>query len=978
VRTPDHLREASLQKIIKDYLINQNEYIEGFNQNYSQNYAFDMKYLFEFLEKTQQKTLNRLRKKYGSNYREEIIKELDNQLSYKKIVYILKNGLDIYGENLKLVYFKPKNRLNTRTYNLYKQNIFSITEELNHFDKKRIDLVLFINGLPVTTMELKNNYTNQDYEDAIEQYKRDRSPNEKLFRPKERTIVNFALDNKEIYMTTELKDENTFFLPFNRGKGKGKNKGKGNPEVANKQNTYYLWEEILQKDTLLKIINEYVFIDSQGGKENQIFPRYHQLEVVENLINEVKENKTGDTYLIQHSTGSGKTYSISWLSLKLSMLHDKWNNTIFDGVIVLSDRLVLDKQLQNTINEINFKDGFVKPIENDSRELADAINNNTKIIITTIQKFRFILDQVTNTKDKKYAIIIDEAHSSTTGKSMLAVKETLNTDIEGNNEEIPSDEDLINREIGKLQDLSNLSIFGFTATPKPETLKIFGTKNENNRKEPFHVYSMKQAIEEGFILDVLQNYITYQSYFHINKRIENNNNFEVDKYSGKKEIMKKVKRNDRHIRLKTEIVVEHFKNKIKPLLNGKAKAMLITSSRKEAVKYHIAFKKYMKRKGYKDLGILVAFTGKIKSDQKNFTENKLNGFKDTQTEDKFDTSDYKILIAANKFQTGFNQPKLCAMYVDKRIRGANAVQTLSRLNRTYKGKEEPFVLDFINDPQDIQDAFETYYTATKINTENFSPNDIYKLYYQVLDRKLGIITEENIKKYAEVFYNQDDKEKAFANGLVYLEEAVEKIEELNKVNRNDYINRLKKFNKMYNLLLQITSIKDQKLHNLYIYNKYILYRVEKDKKEKVEINGITLDYIEVVNRGEEDFDLDDKGKEMNLSLNVETNKSEARKEKIEKIIEELNYQYQLEDEEKNNVRTFHEKLSNNEELKRKGKNNDYNDWKEIYEEEFNQLLLDYYSKEEFEEFINKIFEDDSLKRKLKEELSRDIYIKINE
>jgi type I restriction enzyme R subunit len=489
---------------------------------------------------------------------------------------------------------------------------------------------------------------------------------------------------------------------------------------------------------------------------------------------------------------------------------------------------------------------------------------------------------------------------------------------------------------------------------------------------------MKQAIEEGFILDVLQNYITYQSYFHINKRIENNNNFEVDKYSGKKEIMKKVKRNDRQIRLKTEIVVEHFKNKIKPLLNGKAKAMLITSSRKEAVKYHIAFKKYMKRKGYKDLGILVAFTGKIKSDQKNFTENKLNGFKDTQTEDKFDTSDYKILIAANKFQTGFNQPKLCAMYVDKRIRGANAVQTLSRLNRTYKGKEEPFVLDFINDPQDIQDAFETYYTATKINTENFSPNDIYKLYYQVLDRKLGIITEENIKKYAEVFYNQDDKEKAFANGLVYLEEAVEKIEELNKVNRNDYINRLKKFNKMYNLLLQITSIKDQKLHNLYIYNKYILYRVEKDKKEKVEINGITLDYIEVVNRGEEDFDLDDKGKEMNLSLNVETNKSEARKEKIEKIIEELNYQYQLEDEEKNNVRTFHEKLSNNEELKRKGKNNDYNDWKEIYEEEFNQLLLDYYSKEEFEEFINKIFEDDSLKRKLKEELSRDIYIKINE
>ncbi|MFW5890692.1 MAG: type I restriction endonuclease subunit R [bacterium] len=977
MRTPDHLRESSLQNVIKSYLIEQNGYIEGFNKNYHQKYAFDTKLLFEFLENTQQKTLNRLRKKYGSNYKNEILKELDKWLRDYKIVEVLKRGIRLYGEQLNLVYFKPKNKLNRKTYDLYKQNIFSVTEELNHFDKKRIDLVIFINGLPIITMELKNNYTNQDYEDAIKQYKQDRSPTEKLFRPKERTIVNFALDNQEIYMATELKNEETYFLPFNRGKGIGKNKGKGNPEVKDKQNTFYLWEEILQKDVLLKIINQYVFVDESGNNSTQIFPRYHQLEVVENLINDVKKNKSGETYLIQHSTGSGKTYSITWLALKLSTVHDNFNNTIFDGVIVLSDRLVLDKQLQDTIAQISFKNGFVKPIENNSNELAEAINNNTKIIVTTIQKFRFILEQVKDTKNKKYAIIIDEAHSSTTGKSMLAVKESLNTDIEGENNLIPDTEDKINEEIAKIQDLSNLSFFGFTATPKPETLKIFGTKTDKDRREPFHVYSMKQAIQEGFILDVLQNYITYQSYFHINKRIENNSNFKVDKYSGKKEIMKKVKRNDEHIRQKTEIIVEHFKNKIQHLLNGEAKAMVVTSSREEAVKYHIAFNRYMKYKGYKKMGILVAFTGKVKADGGEFTEAKLNKFPDTQTEDKFDSSNYKVLIAANKFQTGFNQPKLCAMYVDKTLRGANAVQTLSRLNRTIEGKEEPFVLDFINDPQEIQDAFETYYTATKINTQNFSPNEIYKLYNQIIRRELKPIRKNEVEKYTNVFYEKEEKDKAFANGYIYLSSALRRIEELERKDKNDYINLLKKFNQMYNLLLQITSIEDLKLHKLSLYIKYLMYHIEKDKNEKVEINNITLDYIKVKNQGKEEFNLDE-GKELNISLETESNRLENRKESIDIIIDELNERYQLDEEELDNVHQFHKDLSSNQTLKAKSKNNDFDDWKVIYEEEFQELLIDYYRKEEFKEFVKKIFNDDSLKEDIKEKLSWEIYNKMND
>ena len=981
------MKEKAFQELIKEYLINENGYVQSSNSNYDKYNAIDKKMLFNFLENTQEKTMKKLKDIYGDEYKQKIVKRLNKELARRSMIDVIKHGIKDYGEKLKLAYFKPPTGFNERLNELYNKNIFSVVDELIYFDDKRIDIVIFLNGLPIITMELKNQDTEKSYKDAIYQYRNHRSPNEKLFRFKQRSIVNFAVDKDEVYMTTELNEEDTYFLPFNRGVGKGKAKRAGNPEVEGKVKTFYLWENILEKDQLLEILQKYVFIDVEKETDEKgnlqkdeklIFPRYHQLDVVTKLLTDVKENRAGKRYLIQHSAGSGKTYSITWLSHRLSSLHDKLDNKIFNSVIVVTDRLSLDQQLQDTITQLENKPGVVAPIKKDSYQLADEINDDTLIIISTIQKFPYILDKVSETKDKNYAIVIDEAHSSTSGKNILALKESLSLEEAAEldrkaQEETMDVEDKINEELKRVQSLDSISIFGFTATPKSSTLELFGTRNEQKKKEPFHVYSMRQAIEEGFILDVLQNYMTYKTYFEINKQIEDDPEFEKSRTT--KEIAKYVSLHPHNISQKTEIMIEHFKDKTQHKIAGQAKAMLVTSSRLHAVRYKKAFDKYIKEHNY-DLNTLVAFSGTVKDNGIKYTEPKMNdGIPESETAKEFDKDEYQILLVANKYQTGFDQPKLHTMFVDKSLRGVNAVQTLSRLNRTYKGiKEDTFVLDFVNDAEDIKKAFEDYYEVTRLSTENIDPNEMYTLYDEIMDSML--INIDDVVNFAEVYYENDDTDAIIAEGANALSHTIDRINQLSKEDKLDFRSKMKKFVNLYMLVIQVHPIQDTELHKLSIYLRFLLKRMNIETPSKIDISDkVILSKLQTEKEGKQNIELEGQG-ELDIRVSGGRSKTEE-KEYLSVIIERLNEAFQTEFNETAKIATDHirNRLKNNKKLKKRAQVNPLEDFKISAKKEFKQEVVKSYS--ENTEFYGRVLNDEDFRDKLFDLILVDLYRSLN-
>lgn len=983
--TPKQLTEKEFQRLIKKHLIEENDYLASNNQNYDKYHALDTEILFKFLETTQAKTMQELKNIYGPEYKQKIVKRLNAELARRSMIDVIKHGIKDYGKKLNLAYFKPPTDFNEKLNKLYHQNIFSVIEELNYQADKRIDLVLFLNGLPIITMELKNPDTSQGYKDAIEQYQTTRSPNEKLFRFKQRSIVNFAVDKAEVYMTTELNNENTFFLPFNKGQGKGKSKKAGNPEVEGKLKTHYLWEDIFQKDQLLEILQKFVFIDleedidEQGNlqqDEKLIFPRYHQLDVVSKILNDVKEKKAGQKYLIQHSAGSGKTYSITWLAHRLSSLHDRENNPIFSSIIVVTDRVSLDQQLQETIYQIDHKLGVVAPIKKDSHQLAAELNDGTKIIISTIQKFPFILDKVSATKDKNFAIVIDEAHSSTSGKNILALKEALSLEeaaeldrqAEMNSDDV---EDKINKELKRVQSLDSLSFFGFTATPKPATLELFGSTNKTGKKEAFHLYSMRQAIEEGFILDVLANYMTYKTYYQVNKKIKADPEFEKSRTS--KEIARFVSLHPHNISQKTEIMIEHFRDKTMHKLGGEAKAMLVTSSRLHAVRYKRAFDKYIREKGYQNLKSLVAFSGTVKDDGFEFTEPKMNdGIPESETAKEFDKDEYQILLVANKYQTGFDQPKLHTMFVDKRLRGVNAVQTLSRLNRTYKGiKEDTFVLDFVNEAQDIKEAFEPYYDLTKLDSDNIDPNQMYTLYDEIMDSML--VNKDDVDAFAQSYYENDSTAEIIAAGDNALSHSVDQIRELAKEDKLEFRSKLKRFINLYNLVLQVHPIKDIELHKLNIYLRFLLKRIDVASPAKVDISDkVVLGYYQLENKGEQSIGLIGE-KELTPPSLGPANYQEEEKEHLSVIIERLNEKFQtnFSDSAKVAIDQMKNKLKDNENLGIWAQTNSFEDFKIPVQKKFEDTIVESYN--ENTEFYGKVLNDKDFKEKLMDLIMIDLY-----
>lgn len=822
------LPEKEFQKHMLDQLVSKQGYRLRKDIDFDRYRVLDPRMLFEFLWTTQPEEMSQLQKIYKDRLEETILNRIqqaelqDNQGR----LYVLKHGLDFNSIHLNFMFTKPATEFNKKLNWQYTNNIFSVAEEVWASDSERVDIVIFLNGFAVVTFELKSQAAGQSYKDAIRQYRTDRNPKTPLFRWKSGALVNFAMDDDQVFMTTRLNKGKTFFLPFNKGNGSGINAGAGNsPDPDGDFPVAYIWKDILAKDTLIDILAKFMFEEvsekedpSTGKKKISktiIFPRYHQLDAVRKLLADVKEHHTDKNYLIQHSAGSGKTNTLAWLAHRLVSLHDLEDKQIFDTIIICTDRVVVDRQLQSAIQRLDHKAGLIKVMNDDctSADLADALRSNTKIIATTIQKFPYIVDDVKNLKDKTFAVIIDEAHSSTAGKNMAAVTRALNSG-DGNEQTM---EDAIDEEIRTSGKQPNVSMFAFTATPKATTLELFGQITPKGTKEAFHIYSMKQAIEEGFILDVLQNYTTYETFIKLNKAIEDDPEYETA--AAKRQIARFIELDDTNINQRVEIIIEHFRTTVMPQLHGQAKAMVVTPSREAAVKYQKAFEAYTKRKGYTDIHSLVAFSGKVKldDDETEYTEPGMNGFSEKKLPSEFEKDENKVLIVADKYQTGFDQKKLSAMYVLKKLRGITAVQTLSRLNRVCPPEDkQTFILDFKNDYEDIQAAFSKYYTVTFL-ANSVTPADIHELLIKL--EGYDFLDDEDIERFNELLYTSVVESKDRAKMLCYLNRAKKKIDKIEQVEGEERTQEIKKtirhFIRFYQFLLQATSYKDEKVHKVY-------------------------------------------------------------------------------------------------------------------------------------------------------------------
>ncbi len=830
------LSEKEYQHFIMDYLKENNGYIIRKDKDFDRLHAMDREMLLRFLDDTQPDTMESLRKIHKGDLEETIVNFLNAEITKKRgsVLEVLKHGIEISNLPVDLMYTKPATDFNKELVDKYHKNIFSVMEEVWASDKERIDLVIFLNGIAIMTFELKCNAAGQSYEDAIYQYRTDRSPKTRLFLFKSGAFVNFAMDLEQVYMTTKLNEDSTFFLPFNMGSGEGISAGAGNPIYENKYSVFYMWEEILTKDSILELISKFVFLevkeetDETTGKkkvkENIIFPRYHQRDVLHKILADVYVNGSSQNYLIQHSAGSGKTNSIAWLAYRLSSLHDVNNRIIFDNIIIVTDRVVVDRQLQAAVMGMEHKSGLIKVMDDkcNSADLAIALNGNTKIIATTIQKFPYIIDEVANLRNKKFAVIIDEAHSSTAGKDMAAVTMTLGSGAISMDENTA--EDFITEEIAKNGKQANVSIFAFTATPKPTTLQLFGRINPKGQREAFHIYSMKQAIEEGFILDVLQNYTTYRTYYQINKEIAEDPRCRTN--SAKRQITRFVELHETNIAQRIEVIVEHFRTTVMDELGGTAKAMVITASREGAVKYHKAFEGYIAKKGYDNIHALVAFSGKvsIKSEDngqaEEYTEADINGFAEDKLPLEFDKEDYKVLLVANKYQTGFDQPKLCAMYILKRLKGVNAVQTLSRLNRICPPYDKKtFILDFVNEYEDIEAAFSKYYTTTLLSN-SVTPSAIYDLEAKV--DGYSIIDPFDIDDVNDLLYKENISAKEKNRITFIFQRTRRNVDKLSYEEQKEFVATMRKFVRFYEFLLQASCFEDVELHKKYNFISFLL------------------------------------------------------------------------------------------------------------------------------------------------------------
>ena len=792
-------------------------------EDYDRGLCLISKDVIDFVYATQPKEWAKLQQHHGAEIKDRFLKRLAAEISQRGTLDVFRKGIKDSGCKFRLAYFRPSSGLNEALQRLYEANIFSVARQVRYSEKneKSLDLVLFLNGLPIFTAEIKNPFTGQNVEEAIRQYRFDRDHKEPFFSFR-RLLAHFAVAPDLVFVTTRLEGPRTKFLPFNQGKFGGA----GNPPKPPTDRGYatdYLWERIWSRDSLLNLIQHFIHEveeeDDKGrktGKRLLIFPRYHQLESVRKLVNDSRIYGPGKTYLIQHSAGSGKSNSIAWLAHQLSVLHDARNRRVFDSIVVITDRRILDRQLQRTVRQFEQTSGVVENIDTTSRKLKEALESGKTIIVTTLQKFPVIVKDMGELPGKRFAVIVDEAHSSQTGESTKSLKavladETLEAAEQAEAKEETPEEELENRVLEEMQKrghLPNVSWFAFTATPKPKTLELFGVRREDGRFEAFSLYSMRQAIEEKFILDVLENYTTYKTYWRLLKTIEDDPHYEKGKAGYL--LRSFVDLHDHAIRKKVEIMVEHFQGQVAHLIGGLAKAMIVTRSRRHAVHFKLALDRYLIEKGY-PYKVLVAFSSTIRDGGIDYTEANMNGFSEKQTAEVFKRPENRFLVVANKFQTGFDQPLLHTMYVDKKLGGVNAVQTLSRLNRVHPKKKETMVLDFANEADQIQKAFQPYYERTLLS-EATDPNLLYDL-----EHKLGefpVYEPNDVEAFAKIFFHPQATQ-----GQLYaaLAPQVERYKEMEKKERLDFRDKLTDYIRLYAFLSQIISFADADLEKLYAF-----------------------------------------------------------------------------------------------------------------------------------------------------------------
>ncbi|MWC27173.1 type I restriction endonuclease [Paenibacillus sp. MMS18-CY102] len=819
-------REIVFESAIEQALLQQG-YLKGNPAGFDAPIGLFRSHLISFLQETQPKHWAALQTIYGASVENSVVQSITRAIqSHPKglIGFLRDSAQGKYkdrGIELRMFFMKPDNDFNPDATSNYKKNRLSVTRQVHYSTKynNSLDVVIDLNGFPLITMELKNPLTGQSFENAIHQYRHDRDPAEPIFKFNERSLVHFAIDTDEIHMTTELKKEKTYFLPFNKGDGFGK----GNPIHESGYKTTYLWDEILQKDSFFDILQRFIELkieenkkDKRKKKKQLIFPRYHQLDAVRKVAAHVFENGSGQRYLIQHSAGSGKSNTIAWTAHRLASLADDSGKSIFNTVVVITDRIVLDSQIQDTIRQFDSTPGFVAYIDKGSQQLADALSRGAKVIVTTLQKFPFVMGKLNGMpKSSKYAIIMDEAHSSQTGMTSTKMKDMLTyrsleeaESVDERGEELLDVDDQIAEVLAAYERRQNLSLFAFTATPKKKTMQTFGIKDEDGEYRAFHLYSMRQAIEEGFIHDVLKHYTTYETYFQITKTVTEDP--EVDSKKTKRAIARFVSLHPTNLAQKAEIIIEHFRTFTKDKIGGQAKAMVVTSSRLHAKRYMDAFRAYLAQKSYSDLRVLVAFSGNVEDQEleETVTEAGMNGFPDTATAEVFEEDEYKIMIVADKYQTGFDQPLLHTMYVDKKLTGIKAVQTLSRLNRTHPEKTDTFVLDFFNERETIKKAFQPYYEQTTID-EEIDPNLLYD-YKRQLD-ETRIYEDNEVEALCDVFFQPKTKQTANDQAKIYkvLQMPEKRFRELGPDEQDDVKAKMKKFVSLYLFLSQMVEYDEE-------------------------------------------------------------------------------------------------------------------------------------------------------------------------
>ncbi len=982
------LSEKEYQHFIMERLEQDNGYVIRKATSYDRLFAMDREMLFQFLNDTQPEAMDALRKIYKADLEDTIVSFINAEATKARgsLLALLKHGLEISNMKLELMYTKPATNFNRDLLAKYEKNIFSVMEEVWASDDERIDLVIFLNGLAIMSFELKCNAAGQSYQDAIYQYRVDRNPKTRLFWFKAGCLVNFAMDLEEVYMTTKLAGNATFFLPFNMGNGEGVNAGAGNPTYEDHYSVSYMWEDILTKDTVLDLISKFIFIESRESEdeltgkkktsENVIFPRYHQLDVIRKVLADVRENRTSQNYLIQHSAGSGKTNSIAWLAHRLTSLHDADNKIIFDNVIIVTDRVVVDRQLQKAIMGMEHKAGLIRVMDDkcNSADLAMALNGNTKIIATTIQKFPYIVDNVKGLKNKTFAVIIDEAHSSTAGKDMAAVTQSLGA----GEQEFTDAEDMITDEIKRNGKQANVSIFAFTATPKPTTIMLFGRLNRKGQREAFHVYSMKQAIEEGFILDVLQNYTTYDTFYQINKEIEEDPRCKTAE--AKRQIARFVELHETNISQRVEVIVEHFRNTVMTELGGMAKAMVITASRQGAVKYRQAFEEYTKKKGYDNIHALVAFSGKVSlpDNPMEYTEAGMNGFPEDRLPKEFD-GDYQVLLVANKYQTGFDQPKLCAMYVLKKLKGVSAVQTLSRLNRICPPFEKKtFVLDFVNTYEEITNAFAPFFTTTLLSN-SVTPTAIYDLEAQI--DAYAVLDPDDIEKANELLYKPNISSKDKQKLTFFFKRSKNMIEQYDLLKQHEIVGNMRHFIRFYEFLLQVSCFEDVDLHKKYNFITYLLSYINiKHPGGGFNLDGKIKATNFVQKKAEEHTQSTLVAKPVVMLPTAESfGLTEAKEERLSQIIAEINsrtgkaYDNDVAVKAMLQIRDI---LMKSERLKTSAKNNTVQDFEFSYFDDIDDALIE--GLEQNQDFFSLLLGNDEIKRQVLGIFTEEIYKSLRE